>query len=76
LLAFLAHIYYALLLVVSAAMVVVLFAGGISIAFWMLRRFVDTVAGSLDLPKKLRRRTRRLDQWHPDHPLFSRRAGQ
>jgi len=76
LLAFLAHIYYALLLVVSAAMVVVLFAGGISIAFWMLRRFVRKVTGSSDLAKKLRRRTRRLDQWHPDHPLFSRRAGQ
>jgi len=62
--------------VVSAAMVVVLFASAIGIVFWMLRRVAGMVAGSSDLTKKLRRRARRLDQWNPDHPLFSRRAGQ
>ncbi len=57
-------------------MVVVLFASAIGIVFWMLRRVAGMVAGSSDLTKKLRRRARRLDQWNPDHPLFSRRAGQ
>ena len=75
-LAFLSHVYYTLLLVVSAAMVVVLFASAIGIIFWMLRRFAGMVTGSSDLTKNLRRRTSRFDQWNPDHPLFSRRAGQ
>jgi hypothetical protein len=76
LLGFLTDTYYALLLLTSSVMVVVLFASAIGIAVWMLRRFVGMVAASADLAEKPRRRTRRVDQWSPDHPLFSKRAGQ
>jgi hypothetical protein len=75
LLTFFAHVYYGLLLLNSFAMVAVLFASTIGIV-WMLWRFVGMVASSAELAEKLRHRTRRVDQWNPDHPLFSKRAGQ
>jgi hypothetical protein len=76
LLTFLAHIYSVLLLLNSSVMMVVLIASAIGIVVWMLRRFVRMVAASAHLAEKPRRRTRRVDQWNMDHPLFSKRAGQ
>jgi amino acid transporter len=67
--------YNALLLLTSTALVLVLFASAIGVAIWTFRRLTGLVAGSAEELEKPRR-TRRLDQWNPDHPLFSKRAGQ
>jgi hypothetical protein len=68
--------YNGLLLLVTFAWLVVLFASTVGILAWVLRRFGGMVAGSEEAAEKPRRRTRRIDQWNPDHPLFSKRAGQ
>jgi hypothetical protein len=67
--------YYALLLLNSCIMVVVLLSSSIGVVGWLLRRFIGWLAGPAELAEP-RRRTHRVDQWNPDHPLFSARAGQ
>jgi hypothetical protein len=68
--------YYALLLLASCIMVAVLFGSAGGVVVWMLRRFVGVAAGSDELAERPHRLASRVDQWDPDHPLFSRRAGQ
>ena len=68
--------YYAFLLLASCIMVAVLFASAAGVIVWMLRRFAGAAAESSELAEKPRRQPHPVDQWNPDHPLFSRRAGQ
>jgi hypothetical protein len=68
--------YYAVLLLASCIMVAVLFASAVGVVVWMLRRFAGVASGSNESAEKAGRRSHQVDQWNPDHPLFSRRAGQ
>jgi hypothetical protein len=68
--------YYGFLLLASFAMVLVLFTSVAGIVIWSLKHFVGPADNSVALAEKRRRHNHRVDQWNPDHPLFSKRAGQ
>jgi len=67
-----------LLLVESFAMVVVLLASAVAAVVWAFRELVRSVTArnSGANQSAARRGSRRVDQWDPNHPLFSKRAGQ
>ena len=60
------------------AMVLALFASAVSVMVWALRRFMDLARASFGNTENPKRRAapRGVDQWNPNHPLFSKRAGQ
>ena len=69
--------YKFLLVLLSFAMVLALFASVIGFIAWALVKFVRSVAplsGAEQDAKKSRVRSR--NQWEPDHPYYWKRAGQ
>jgi len=73
-----APVEFLLLLVEVFGWALVLLVGAIGVLVWALIQIARSLARSFDNTQKSdhHRAFRPVNQWDPNHPLFSKRAGQ